>query len=255
MPVDYTGQVHAVFAARCLVCHSQDKRSGGLSLATYADVLNGGRNGAAVKPGNSGGSLIVQRITGSGATRMPIGGPALSAAEIGILTTWIDQGATLGTQLGPAKAKWGGSVGPRASRSRRTLRGKAGPIHWTASPRATSPGMAWPVQAARPDATLFARRAWLRRVEAAAASLEELRESFIGRSLPALGNAIAGFQLLDNQKYAEHWMSFWNDLLRNEDGVTYFSETAGRKSITDWLLAALVSNRSIRRMADEAELN
>ena len=32
-------------------------------------------------------------------------------------------------------------------------------------------------------------------------------------------------------------MSFWNDLLRNEDGVTYFSETAGRKSITDWLLA------------------
>ena len=33
-----------------------------------------------------------------------------------------------------------------------------------------------------------------------------------------------------------------NDLLRNEDGVTYFSETAGRKSITDWLLAALTAN-------------
>ena len=43
-------------------------------------------------------------------------------------------------------------------------------------------------------------------------------------------------------KYAEHWISFWNDLLRNEDGVTYFSETAGRKSITDWLLASLESN-------------
>ena len=38
-------------------------------------------------------------------------------------------------------------------------------------------------------------------------------------------------------KYAEHWISFWNDLLRNEDGVSYFSETAGRKSITR--LAAL----------------
>ena len=37
-------------------------------------------------------------------------------------------------------------------------------------------------------------------------------------------------------------MSFWNDLLRNEDGVTYFSETAGRKSITEWLSAALESN-------------
>ena len=48
--------------------------------------------------------------------------------------------------------------------------------------------------------------------------------------------------LADDQKYAEHWISFWNDLLRNEDGVSYFSETAGRKSITDWLLAALGSN-------------
>ena len=37
-------------------------------------------------------------------------------------------------------------------------------------------------------------------------------------------------------------MSFWNDLLRNEDGVTYFSETAGRKSITDWLFPALQRN-------------
>src|SRR5436190_23071940 len=88
-PVDYARQVHAVFASRCLVCHSQEKRSGGLSLATYADVLNGGRSGAAVKPGNSGGSLLIQRITGSGATRMPLGGAALGTAEIGILTTWI----------------------------------------------------------------------------------------------------------------------------------------------------------------------
>jgi hypothetical protein len=48
--------------------------------------------------------------------------------------------------------------------------------------------------------------------------------------------------LADNDKYAEHWISFWNDLLRNEDGVSYFSETAGRKSITDWLLPALATN-------------
>ena len=48
--------------------------------------------------------------------------------------------------------------------------------------------------------------------------------------------------LADNRKYAEHWISFWNDLLRNEDGVTYFSESASRKSITDWLLASLESN-------------
>lgn len=48
--------------------------------------------------------------------------------------------------------------------------------------------------------------------------------------------------LADTDQYAEHWISFWNDLLRNEDGVSYFSETAGRKSITEWLLPSLKSN-------------
>ena len=54
--------------------------------------------------------------------------------------------------------------------------------------------------------------------------------------------ALVSALLADDEKYAEHWISFWNDLLRNDDGVTYFSETAGRKSITDWLLPALKSN-------------
>src|SRR5260370_2883241 len=104
--MDYAGPGHALLAAKCLICHSHEKRSGGLSLASYADVLNGGRSGAAVKPGNSGDSLLVQRITGSGATRMPLGGPALSAAEIGILTTWIDQGARSAPNAAPAKGQW-----------------------------------------------------------------------------------------------------------------------------------------------------
>ena len=104
--IDYNRQVHAILAARCLVCHSQEKRSGGLSLATYEDVLNGGRSGAVVKPGNSGGSLMLQRITGPPATRMPLGGPALTAAEIGIISSWIDQGARPAPTAPAAKAKW-----------------------------------------------------------------------------------------------------------------------------------------------------
>ncbi len=53
--------------------------------------------------------------------------------------------------------------------------------------------------------------------------------------------------LADDARYAEHWISFWNDLLRNEDGVTYFSEDNGRKSITPWLLRALQENRPYDR--------
>src|SRR2546426_11479261 len=91
--VDYSREGHAVLSARCLVCHSQEKRSGGLSLATYEDVLGGGRSGATVKPSNSGASLILQRLNGPASTRMPLGGAVLTPSEIGIITSWIDQGA------------------------------------------------------------------------------------------------------------------------------------------------------------------
>ena len=39
--VDYGRDIHAIFAAHCLVCHNADKRSGGLSLGAYQDILAG----------------------------------------------------------------------------------------------------------------------------------------------------------------------------------------------------------------------
>ena len=47
--VDYEKQIRPVLEASCSECHSQDKRKGGLSLATYGDILEGGRNGAVVQ--------------------------------------------------------------------------------------------------------------------------------------------------------------------------------------------------------------
>jgi hypothetical protein len=55
--VDYQQQVHPILAAKCLSCHSAQRRAGGLSLASYADALLGGRSGAAIEPGNAAGSI------------------------------------------------------------------------------------------------------------------------------------------------------------------------------------------------------
>ena len=239
IPVDYTRQVHAIFAAKCLVCHSQEKRSGGLSLATYADVLNGGRSGAAVKPGNSAASILLQRITGAGSTRMPLAAPALSATEIGILATWIDQGARSAPDAAPAKAKW------------------EAPLSLVRPPVPDSPWKDWSAPLDRFTASylarngvtepalvsdaVFTRRAYLD-VQGLLPAPEELR-AFVADSTPGKRGKLVSRLLSHNQKYAEHWISYWNDLLRNDEGVNYYSETAGRKSITDWLLASLVSNR------------
>jgi mono/diheme cytochrome c family protein len=242
--IDYTRQVHALFAAKCLVCHSGEKRSGGLSLATYADVLNGGRSGAAVKPGNSGSSLLVHRITGSGATRMPIGGPALSATEIGIVTAWIDQGARSAPDAAAAKAKWEAPLSldpppvPDSPWKNWTL-----PLDRFAASYFAGHGVAEPVLVSD---GVFARRAYLD-VQGLLPPPEDLR-TFLADTASDKRARLVDRLLSENQKYAEHWISYWNDLLRNDEGVNYYSETAGRKSITDWLLDALVSNKPYNQM-------
>ena len=237
--IDYTQQVHAVLAAKCLVCHSQEKRSGGLSLATYSDVLNGGRSGAAVKPGNSGGSLLIQRITGSEATRMPIGGTALNATEIGILTSWIDQGARSAPNATPAKARWEAPLAlERPKLPNSPWKNWSLPLD-----RFTASYLARHGVAEQPPISdaVFARRAYLD-VQGLLPPPGKLR-AFLVSPAPAKRASLVTELLADNQKYAEHWISYWNDLLRNDEGVQYYSETAGRKSITSWLLAALLENK------------
>jgi hypothetical protein len=242
--IEYTTQVHGLFASRCLVCHSQEKRSGGLSLATYEDVLNGGRSGPAVRPGKSGNSILVQRITGSGATRMPIGGAPLTPAEIGILTTWIDQGARRAANAEAAKAKWEAPLSLEAPKAPVSpwKNWNAGPDRFTAAYLA-SHGIAEPAVVS--DA-VFARRAYLD-VQGLLPSPVELQAFLQDSAADKRGRLVARL-LADDRKYTDHWISYWNDLLRNEEGVNYYSETAGRKSITPWLQDALMTNKSYKDM-------
>ena len=104
--VDYPRQVQPILEKHCLECHSQDKRKGGLSLATYADALDGGRNGPAIRPGNSAGSLILHRITGRVEPQMPKDEDPLSAAELAAVRLWIDQGARATASSAPAPPPW-----------------------------------------------------------------------------------------------------------------------------------------------------
>ena len=54
--------------------------------------------------------------------------------------------------------------------------------------------------------------------------------------------------LLDRRIYAGNWISWWNDLLRNDTGVNYQGD---RKSITTWLFNALQWNQPYTRMVSQ----
>ena len=236
-----------IIEARCLECHSAEKRKGGLSLATYGDALDGGRNGAVIRPGNSTGSLIVQRLLGRVDPQMPKDEDPLPGAEIALIRRWIDEGARETPTGPPAPPPWDAPLA--------LTRPTVPPIVWAAWTAPTDRFIAayLSARAASEPSTVddarFARRAYLD-IWGLLPSPEALRRS---RRRPAKTSASASCAALlaDDQKYAEHWISFWNDLLRNEDGVTYFSETAGRKSITGWLLASL-AQPAVRPFVDEA---
>ena len=236
--VDFDRDVHTIIAAKCLACHSAEKRSGGLSLATYADILDGGRNGGTVRPGNSAGSVIVQRITGTTAPQMPLGFPPLSDAEINTIRTWIDQGARPAPSAPAARGKWEALLSlERPAVPEATWKTWNSPIDRIVSAYLAKGGVAEPAPVS--DA-VFARRAYLD-VQGLLPSPGQL-QSFLDDRSPDKREGLVEKLLADDQRYAENWISFWNDLLRNDEGVNYYSETAGRKSISEWLFSSLKSN-------------
>ncbi len=244
--VDYQNQIHTILAAKCLSCHSAERRSGGLSLAAYADVLEGGRSGGSLRPGDSAGSLIVQRITGEIAPAMPLGRPALSPGEIATIRGWIDEGARETIASAAAKPKWEAPLAlERPSVPEAVWQDWTTPVDRFVGKYLSEQAVAQPDLIA--DAA-FARRAYLD-MWGLLPPPEDLR-TFLADRNPDKRRALVQRLLADNDKYAQHWISFWNDLLRNEEGVNYYSESSSRKSISTWLLSALTTNVPYNRWVE-----
>jgi mono/diheme cytochrome c family protein len=92
--VYYDRDVAPIFKAHCVSCHSGASAAAGLDLSTPQGLARGGNTGRAIVIGNPDRSLVLQRIKGlGGKPQMPIGFPALSAADIGKISDWIVAGA------------------------------------------------------------------------------------------------------------------------------------------------------------------
>ena len=92
--VDFVRDVEPLLSKNCHACHSADKHKAGLRLDHKPLAMKGGDSGAVIVPGKSSGSLLIQLVSGADPDRtMPPKGERLSAAQIQLLSLWIDQGA------------------------------------------------------------------------------------------------------------------------------------------------------------------
>lgn len=83
----------AILIKNCVRCHGPKRQEGGLRLDRFEFAKLGGDSGAAVTPGKIQESLILKRVSDSGAGIMPPDGKTLSMEEIQNLTRWVERGA------------------------------------------------------------------------------------------------------------------------------------------------------------------
>ena len=241
---NFVRDVQPILAANCKACHGGDKRSGGFTIRDYAEMLHGGRSGASIIPGNAAQSLLLQRVTGERGPAMPMGGAPLTAADISVIRSWIDDGARLNPDSAPAKAPWTPKLeltAPEIPASRLTR--SSLPIDRLIARYFETHGGSVPAPVG--DAA-FARRAYLD-VWGLLPSPADLNE-FVKSADTNKRSKLVDRLLADNRNYAEHWISFWNDLLRNDGGDNYHG---GRESITAWLSKALETNEPYDRFVTD----
>ena len=244
--VDFSHQIAPVLREHCAECHTGDKKKGGFSLNDRASLLVGGESGKAILPGNAAKSRLIEAITTKDTDKqMPPKGARLSPEKVKLLRDWIDAGAPWEDGFAFKKPAYEPPLKPRRPTLPPAVAGRTNPVDRIldadlAKRKAATPK---PVD----DAT-FARRAHLDLV-GLLPEPEALAKFLTDKSADKRAQLVRSL-LTHDTAYAEHWLTFWNDLLRNDYSGTGFI-TGGRKQITKWLYRALVENRPYDQFARE----
>ncbi|NLT70550.1 MAG: hypothetical protein GXX91_07620 [Verrucomicrobiaceae bacterium] len=82
----------AILQRECVSCHTEAKRKGGLIIDSRESLLKGGDTDAAVVPGKSGESYLIESLFPDAYSHMPPKGQ-LDPREIAALEKWVDEGA------------------------------------------------------------------------------------------------------------------------------------------------------------------
>ena len=257
--VDFATDIKPLFRKYCFDCHGPGLDQGGFSIATRAQLLEGGETGSGVFVGNSISSALVHRISDLGPEQvMPPEGNRMAREEIGLIRAWIDQGA-----VWPATEE---VADPRIERYK---------SHWAFQPLRQPPlptlheakHSTWiktPV-----DRFIVQKLTEGKLKPASVASQYELlrRVYFDLTGLPPTPDQIRVFvsdnrpdayarlieELLASNAYAERWARHWLDIVRYADSGGFetdiFYEQAS--DYRDYVIRSIAANKPIDRFLME----
>jgi uncharacterized membrane protein len=238
-------QVRTILAHHCYRCHGSGKVKGELRLDSREGIMKGGENGMVIIPGNASSSEMIRRVSlpRGHEDAMPEKGKAPSKEEVALLTYWIDKGAPWPN--GPEQSLYRvAKLAPRKPRLPDAT-DLTTPVDKFVDHYFDSLGIGWiePV-----DDRTFIRRVYLDII--GLLPPPDSIDAFISWRGTQKRERLVKQLLARNDDYAQHWLTFWNDALRNDySGTGYI--TGGRFDITRWLYESLKENKPYNRFVGE----
>ena len=241
--VDFVHDIVPILKQHCVTCHAGRESEGDLSINTRASLVEAG----AIDLDNPPASRLLELITSTDVDEQmpPQDRPRVSPAEIAVLRRWIEQELPWDDDYSFALNTYEPPLSPRRPELPPVYDDRDHPIDRILDQYLRERELTRPE---RVDDATFARRISLdlvgllpdrqRLAEFSMDPLDDKRERLIDELLA------------DNIAYADHWLSFFNDLLRNDYSGTGFI-TGGRRQVTGWLYRSLVANKRFDQLARE----
>lgn len=236
--VDFAHDILPVLKSKCAKCHTAGVYKGGLSLESRGKLLDSGT----VEIGDRLQSDLFERIASDDPEiRMPPEGEPLTTKQIEKFGEWID-----------GKLEWPDELSLKSKSFSRPLalqkvdppaltvvdvtgQGTKNPIDKFVTAYFESKSIEPP---ARLSSLQFLRRSKLDLL----GQLPTIEELELVANKQIDHEKLIDQLLIRNRDYADHWLSFWNDLLRNDYVGTGYID-GGRKQITLWLHRSLMENK------------
>ena len=237
-----------ILQKRCAKCHTGTQKKGGLSLNTRQGLLTGGDSGPAVVVRKSAASELIERVSSPDASlKMPPEGERLTREQIDVLRRWIDLDLPWEDGFAFGKTTRQAPLSPRRPNVPDDPDHSAGPnpidrfLH------------GYFRQHKVPSQELVSDRVFARRVCFDLMGLPPTPEQLTYLDFTSQGakrERLVDRLLNDREACTAHWLTFWNDLLRNAYHGTGFID-GGRKQITGWLYGAIYENKPYDRFVHE----
>ncbi|MBS1574071.1 MAG: PSD1 domain-containing protein [Bacteroidetes bacterium] len=235
---ELTLQVRTILAHNCTKCHGSNKAEGELRLDGKAFIEKGGKNGAIIIAGNPEQSELIRRIKLPRGDNdiMPATGDPLTKEEIALLEYWVKIG-TPWPKEGSQSLYHIAPMAPRSPELPPITNGLVNPVDRFVNVYFNNNNITW--QKSVND------RIYIRRVYLDITGMlppPDSIDAFVKNSQVDKREMLVKNLLGRDDEYAQHWLTFWNDALRNDySGTGYI--TGGRFDITKWLYSSLRSNK------------